>query len=65
MEMTLFRAQGATDIDNLPKVVNSWLGKLPNTVEVKHVTTAMTAGPPGGNNIPFPVLVITVWWDRR
>jgi hypothetical protein len=65
MEMELFRAQGATEIDQLPAKVNAWLRKLTSDVEVKHVSSALTASQPAGNSALLPVLVITVWWGKK
>jgi hypothetical protein len=66
MQMKLFYATGLSDeIKKAEDDVNRWLQTLPSDVEVKHVSSAVTAVTPLGSNRPLPSLVITVWWDKR
>jgi hypothetical protein len=64
--MKLFQGFGpATEISKIENEVNAWLSTLPTDVEVKHVTTTLTAVASSGGQNPRPSLVITVWWDQR
>jgi hypothetical protein len=65
VQMKLFYATGPKDeIKRVEDEVARWLQSLPSDVEVKHVSSAITAAPTIGNNRPLPSLVITVWWEQ-
>ena len=66
MQMKLFYATGSSDeIKKVEDEVGRWLQGLPSDVEVKHVSSAITAAPSIANNRPVPSLAITVWWDKH
>jgi hypothetical protein len=62
MKMKLFQANG-NKMAELEAAVNDWIGKLPDSAEVKHVNTALTA--PSVGLTPAVLCVISVWWDER
>ena len=62
MQMKLFYATGSSDeIKRVEDEVGRWLQGLPSDVEVKHVSSAMTATPSIATNRAVPSLAITVW----
>jgi hypothetical protein len=58
-------ASTADEIRKVEDGVNQWLETLPSDVEVKHVSSAVTAITPIASGKPLPAIVITVWWSRR
>jgi hypothetical protein len=64
MQVKLFLASGATEINAIESEINKWLGLLTTNVEVKHLSSAFAGIAPNSGGNPLPSLVVTVWWDR-
>jgi hypothetical protein len=64
MQMKLFLASGATEINAIESEINKWLASLTTDVEVKHVSSAFAGIAPNSSSDPLASLVVTVWWDR-
>ena len=64
MQVKLFLASGASEINAVESEINKWLASLTTGVEVKHVSSAFAGIATNSSSNPLPSLVVTVWWDR-
>jgi hypothetical protein len=64
MQVKLFLAFGASEINAVESEINKWLASLTTDVEVKHVSSVFAGITTNSSSNPLPSLVVTVWWDR-